>query len=641
MNSRLLAIFSVIFFATCPAKADWINLSGAQSAANIAEIYVEEDHVRLVLEVYVNDIDKFIDLLPDEWLQQSKVKPPPMQERMRRFSTDGFQVIIGDQQRLMAEMKLVEPRLRKDRPNPFAGAINPYTRQPIPGPPEDKRVLYVELVYPFKTKPREITIVPPLEPGGKSAASIGFIAYHKGVPIVDYRYLSEPAKLNLDWQDPWYSRFENKAFQRWQQSGVMTFLYIEPFEVRHETLVRVKDMAAWIDLGLRGEEYIETDEFEPLKKRIGDFLLQHSNVLIDGQSLRPILDRTSFVKYTMTRTFFIDQPERMPLNTAMVGVIVTYLTKEIPQKVTVNWDLFSDKIQKVPTNAVDPAGPFPSYVTPEDNLFVWNNFLKTYQMPTVAAVTVDDTLTRIKLPLASLLCLVFLIPVGLQIRRQRKKSGKIGFAVGLLVILIAGSILLYPFLKISIARPTVLAPEISDKKAVAVLESLLQNIYRSFDFREEEDVYDRLATSVSGDLLTDIYLQNRKSLVVTQAGGAQAQGQRDQDSGCRSESFKRRSFGSTISRQMDRPGDRWSLGAYSHPREPIRCKHHRRAGGRCVEDHGIGVAGGKAHRSVCPAENLVRIHRAPHLLCCRTLEVQKYVCASDALQLRYPVNSYE
>ena len=48
----------------------------------------------------------------------------------------------------------------------------------------------------------------------------------------------------MDWEDPWYSRFENKALKRWQQSGMMTFLYIEPFEVRHETLVRVKDMEA-------------------------------------------------------------------------------------------------------------------------------------------------------------------------------------------------------------------------------------------------------------------------------------------------------------------------------------------------------------------------------------------------------------
>jgi hypothetical protein len=245
-------------------------------------------------------------------------------------------------------------------------------------------------------------------------------------------------------------------------------------------------------------------------------------VRIDGQSLSPILDRTSFVKYTMTRTFFIDQPERMPLNTAMVGVIVTYLTQEIPQEVTVDWDLFSDKIQKVPTNAVDPAGPFPSYVTPEDNLFTWTNYLKTYQMPTVAGVMVDDALSRIQLPLGSLFCLVLLVPVGLQIRKQRRNSEKIGIPVGLVVVLIGASILLYPFLKVSVARPTLLAPEMSDQQAVAVLDSLLKNIYRSFDFRKEEDVYDRLATSVHGDLLSDIYLQNRKSLVVTQAGGAQA-----------------------------------------------------------------------------------------------------------------------
>ena len=299
-------------------------------------------------------------------------------------------------------------------------------------------------------------------------------------------------------------------------------MYIEPFEVRHETLVRVKDMEAWMNLGLPGSEYIEVDDFESLKKRIGDFLLQHSKVLIDGQQLRPILDRTSFVKYTMTRTFFIDQPERMPLNTAMVGVIVTYLTKEIPQKVTVDWDLFSERIQKVPTNAVDPAGPFPSYVTPEDNLFIWNNFLKTYQMPTVANIEVDESLTTMKIPLASILCLLALLPLAWQIGKRKKNYGSIGLHMGLAVVLIAGSAVLYPFLKVAVAKPAALAPQMTDQDAVEVLNSLLKNIYRSFDFREEEDVYDRLATSVSGDLLADIYLQNRKSLKVTQAGGARA-----------------------------------------------------------------------------------------------------------------------
>ncbi len=515
-------IFMTVAMVASPAMGDWINLTGAQSARNIAEIYIEDDQVRLVLEVYVNDLDKFADLLPDEWLQQAGKNPLPLRERMKRFSCDGFQVISGDQQRLMAELKRVEPRLRKERPNPFAGMMNPYTRQPVPGPPEDKRVLYAELIYPFELKPEMLTFIPPLGKAGIPIASIGFIAYHEGVPVVDYRYLSEPASLLLDWQDPWYSKFENKALKRWQQSGIMTFLYIEPFEVRHETLVRVKDLAAWMDLGLAGGEYIEVGEFEPLKKRVGEFLLQRSNVRIDGQSLPPILDRTSFVKYTMTRTFFIDQPERMPLNTAMVGVIVTYLTKEMPQEVTVDWDLFSDRIQKVPTNAVDPAGPFPSYVTPDDNLFTWTNFLKTYQMPTVAGVTVDESLSHFNLPLGSLICLALLVPVGLQFKKRRRNSGRIGLPLGLVFVLISGSIVLYPFLKVSVARPAVLTPKMNDQQAVTVLESLLKNIYRSFDLREEEDVYDRLAFSVSGDLLSDIYLQNRKSMVVTQAGGAQA-----------------------------------------------------------------------------------------------------------------------
>jgi len=514
----------ILFFVLFPAQgdADWINLSGAQSAPNIAEIHVNEDHIRLILEIYVKDIAKFLNLLPDDFFKQAGVEPPPLKERLRRFSKETFQFLIDDNTHLQAELKLVEPRMRKERPNPFAGMINPYTRRPVPGPPEDKRVLYAELIYPFTGHPEKLTIIPPMEKVGIPAVSIGFIAYHKSAPVIDYRYLAQPSKLHLDWEDPWYSRFENKALKRWQQSGVSTFLYIEPYEVRHETMVRVKDMEAWMDLGLRGSEFIEVEEFGPLKNKIGEFLLKHSNVLIDGKPYRPILDRTSFVKYTMTRTFFIDQPERMPLSTAMLGVIITYITKGIPQEVTVKWDLFSNRIQKVPTNAVDPAGPFPSYVTPDDNVLVWKNYLKTYQMPTVVKLEVDNKLTHIKLPAASLLCVIILLPVGFFGMKRRRQSRPIRYHLGLLGLLCVGAVLLFPYFNVSVARPSVMTPELNSQQAATILESLLKNIYRSFDFREEDDVYDRLATSVSGDLLADIYLQNRKSLVVTQAGGARA-----------------------------------------------------------------------------------------------------------------------
>jgi hypothetical protein len=504
------------------ASADWINFSGAQSAANIAEIYVEDDHIRLVLEIYIGDLEKFIDLIPDNLLNQTEVKPPPLKERLKRFSTNGFQFLHDGKKRLQAELKIAEPRLRTERLNPFAGKLNPYTRQRIPGPPEDKRVLYVELVYPFESKPEEIIIIPPLGKGGFPEVPIGFIAYHKGVPIVDYRYLSESARLNLDWDDPWYSHFNKKALKRWQQSGLRIFLYIEPYEVRHEILVRVKDLAQWMDLDLRGEKFIEIDEFESLKKRAGEFFLKQADVLIDNKKLRPILDRTSFVKYTMTRTFFIDQPEQLQLNSAMFGVILTYITPGIPREVKVDWSLFSDKIQKVPTNAIDPAGPFPSYVTPDDNMFVWKNYLKKYRIPTVAKVELSKEISTFRLPLLSLLCIVFVLPVIWQIRLRRKRKTSAGLQYGLVVVLIAAAIGSSSFFTVPLNKPARFTAQLSDNESMIVLNSLLKNVYRSFDFREESDIYDRLAISVSGNLLEDIYLQNRKSMVIEQAGGAQA-----------------------------------------------------------------------------------------------------------------------
>jgi hypothetical protein len=526
MKKTFFSIIAVIIFfcmVCIPANADWINLSGAENAPNIAEIHIQDDHVKIELEIFVDDMLTFDRLIPDAFFKGTTIKRPPLADRMRQFSNEDLQILTDNGRKLQAKLKLVEPRFRKERPSPYAGKINPYTLQRIPGPPEDKRVFYAELVYPFTKKPASLTIIPPLDEQYKiSKVPIGFMTYHNGVPINDFRYLSGPSKVTLDWADPWYSVFEKKALKRWQRGGVMSFLYIEPYEVRHEILARVKDLTAWIDLGLRGDEFIEADENETLKKRVGEFFLKQDKVLIDGKQLRPILDRTAFVKYAMTGSTFLVQPERLPINTATVGVIITYLTKGIPQEVTSTWDLWSDRIQKVPADAIDPAGPFPSYVTPDENVLTWKNFLKTYQIPTVTQIELDESLTTMKIPLASVLCLLAMLPLALQIRKRRQNAKPVGWHIGFVIFFMAGSALLYPFLKVAVAKPSVMAPKMTDKDAVFVLNSLLKNIYRSFDFREEEDVYDRLATSVSGNLLSEIYLQNRKSLVVTQAGGARA-----------------------------------------------------------------------------------------------------------------------
>jgi hypothetical protein len=214
--------------------ADWINLTGSETAPNIAEIYVLDDRVHVKLEVYIGDLDKFADLVPDDWLRDASGRPG-LEERLERFSREGLQFVTDDGKQLIAEAVTMEPRRRVDRQSPFAGMINPITRARVPEAPADKRVLYVELDYPFDRIPASLTIIPPLDEGSDIAsATIGFIAYHKSVPIIDFRYLGAAAELALDWSDPWYSKFRNVNLKRHHASALMTFLYVEPYEVRHE-----------------------------------------------------------------------------------------------------------------------------------------------------------------------------------------------------------------------------------------------------------------------------------------------------------------------------------------------------------------------------------------------------------------------
>ena len=62
----LFILYFVLFFSAIhrPAAADWINLTGAENATNIAEIHIADDHMRIELEIFVKDIMILIGLFP-------------------------------------------------------------------------------------------------------------------------------------------------------------------------------------------------------------------------------------------------------------------------------------------------------------------------------------------------------------------------------------------------------------------------------------------------------------------------------------------------------------------------------------------------------------------------------------------------
>jgi hypothetical protein len=505
------------------ALADFISLSGAENAENVAEIYILEDRVRLQLEVFVRHLDIFRPLVP-ETMYADPSKAAPLREREAQFAEKVFRVVDENGDALAVRFALVEPRQRIDRRSPFVGMIDPRTRRVIPGPPDDKRVLYAEVEYLFEgRRPKTLNFVPPLDENGVAQVSIGFIAYHQTVPIIDFRYLGKTAKLELDWNDPWYSGFDNPNLIRHNRSAIASFLYVEPFEVRHEMLVRVRDMSEFVDVGIDDLSEIPAAEAASVKNKIADFLVAHNTVSIDGQARPPIVDRVDFVVAAQRGIQIIDPKEDIDLNTAIVGIIFAYIVDRLPQKVDVDWDVFPAAVERIPATATDPAGPLQTFLTREDNVHSWTNLLKTYQDPVFVPLDEREVRRKITVPLVTVLLALAGLVILFAAYRSRTagplfRAGIFGASIVLFIAAAAGQ----PFLRVEVAVPTALTPRPGAEQAQEMIATLLRNTYRAFDFREEEAVYDKLATSVSGDLLTDVYLQNRRSFEIRQAGGAQA-----------------------------------------------------------------------------------------------------------------------
>jgi hypothetical protein len=382
-------IFLLSLFLSSSARADWVNLTGAEISPNIAEIYVLDDHVKLVLEIYIDNLDTFDELIPDDWLKDSSSNRAPVEERLQQFANNKFQFITDTGEKLPAKLMLVEPRLRIDRKSRFAGKINPYTGQRIPEAPEDKRVLYVEVSYPFKSKPETLTIIPPQDEEGRALVSMGFIAYHKSVPIIDFRYLGQTAKLNLDWQDPWYTKFENKNLTRHHKYPLMLYLYVEPRQVRLESLMRFSDIAELA--GFNAEDFYASveDKHQLLQEHIKNYYANKETLQIDGDSFKPDSIRVEFLNATLSGLKVIDIATAVDKYSLLVGISQQYLIEALPQKIESRWEFFNQNIDRIPVIVTDPVGPLKSLIDKDDPEFGWQNFLKQYSEPVIHPVEVQ------------------------------------------------------------------------------------------------------------------------------------------------------------------------------------------------------------------------------------------------------------
>lgn len=488
------------------AKADYIHQTLAEYSGTIMEFRIEKQQVTIILEIDEKDKKVFSDLLAENnnSVQEAKF------------------LQTNNQQPLVGEIKKIETRKRTPRGNRNSLPTTDLMGKPLNIPKVSPYVTYVEIIYPLTNQPDQLILSPPLEPNKKyPAITIGFITFHDKIPVTNYWYLSRPETLNLNWEDPWYSRFENRNLTRPHPSSLLSYVYIEPYEVRHEILIRIRDLADFIDLDITKLKYFKADDLASIEKQAITYFEQQPQMTIDGNIVTPLVNKVNFLEVDQKGVFQVVQnPQELELNSAIIGINLVYPVENFANKVSINWDMFNEKITTIPTITTDPAGPFPYNLTPDDRVLAWKNSLTNYVIPQVQYLPVAN---QFNLPLGLLIFIILSISSSIIILKNKevnKPTPKYYYVIPIFFLLVGiGS---YPFSQIKLGKPQFILGKVSEQEAQFIFNHLLKNIYRAFDFREQSDVYDKLAISLEGDLLTDIYLQTNKSMELENQGGAVA-----------------------------------------------------------------------------------------------------------------------
>tara|TARA_R110000850_G_scaffold14189_12_gene45495 strand:+ start:1965 stop:3665 length:1701 start_codon:yes stop_codon:yes gene_type:complete len=483
-------------------RADAIVTNRSMKAPTIAEIFVETEAVRVELEIGFEDLEPFQNVLPAEILERLGKEAKPFPDRFGEFFLKDW-VIQFDGEIAVPRLEMMEGKTRQLR-DEFTGEALSMAEG------EGESVLVVNLTYLItEAKPKSVTLSAP------DGSAVGFVLYHQGLAVNDFRFMSGELTVDLDWGDPWYSKFGHPNFARQYDAPLQGFLYAEPFEVRKEIIARPLDLEEWIDLDLEGKETLDAADREVILAKVAAFLETRCPVTIDGEPVEGTLDRIHFVRRSLRQTSVVTpEDDPIPLLSSMVGAIIVYPTAGLPKEAAMTWDLFTERTPKMVGRATDEAGGLPITVTPEDPEFVWKNYLKNPTVPGLVEISNPPVAKSWSLPIVVILAFIPILYLARKTRAPRQR----GVALVALVVLVGLSFV--PVLRVKVLRPGGSPSIQSEEEAGKVVEGLLTNIYRAFDYRDESTIYDSLAQSVEGDLLSDVYLEVQQALQLENQGGA-------------------------------------------------------------------------------------------------------------------------
>lgn len=269
-------------------------------------------------------------------------------------------------------------------------------------------------------------------------------------------------------------------------------------------------------------ELVEQQAYAQAEAAFQSFFQNNNRVTVRGTTRPAQLKRLMYVP-NMVQTVTADPTEFPP----DARVVVEYPLEHPADRVALLWDLYPQDPNRAAFGEdprLDVVAQLDAYhenklivFRPEEPEYVWHK-PKTAAVDTVAPVIVANEPARWRVPVFSALAFagaVACAAVGLARRTGRRIW--LGAAGGALV-LAAG---VFPLARVEVRSPFAEQTHLPSAQEAATLFARLQeNVYRAFDYKREDDIYDVLAESVAGEVLDEVYNEVFQSLVLRDQGGA-------------------------------------------------------------------------------------------------------------------------
>ena len=342
----------------------------------------------------------------------------------------------------------------------------------------------------------------------------------------------KPHTVKFDWEN-FYSNpsngwddYHKKRKDNFKQqlgitsySGLYSFIYITDYVVRHEILIPLLTLEKWIKINRKDEHFLDISEQKVAEKSITDFFKDRNPVTVDGITVKPVISKLQFFGLDINDFAKDVEPRKVSAYQARIGIILSYTTKGTPSNVKMTWDTFNDFAPFLQSVIfIQDHDVEINYFKEGDHEFTWNNELNLSGKE-IIKTPLPKFSKMWSLPLFSLIALIGTILCGCDTFRKRKSISIKKRLIIISSIFMIG-ILSFPFFRLSIKPPFGQAIEITEVEADNLILSVLRNIYRAFDYKDESDVYDVLANSVDGKLLDELFIQIQNGLYMQKEGGA-------------------------------------------------------------------------------------------------------------------------